>query len=77
MTQYWWHPDMARLRAQALELAVRSWPGEVHNHMTSIANRAHYFAHYITDSNRNIACEDRDCPYREPMVPAQPDTLTS
>lgn len=63
-------PEEIRLtRSEALDLAISSM--KIQTHMVEIANRAHYFAHYLADSNRNTLCESLDCPYQVPLVPSR------
>lgn len=69
------HPiDARKTREKALEQAVRSMAGRP-AHMTEIANRAHYFAHYLADDNRNQICDTIRCPYSVVLVPNAPVDL--
>jgi hypothetical protein len=56
------------IRARALEMAVRSLqPG---GHMVDFVKRAHYFAHFIADTDRNALCTREDaCDYSITLVP--------
>lgn len=62
--------DFQKIRQRALELAVESKvPG---SHMVQFAVRAHYFAHFIADEDRNTACVSVTCPFQVPLVPNDP-----
>jgi hypothetical protein len=62
------HLDPATIRDRALELSVQSYTGR-QAHMTEVATRAHYFAHYLTDETRNAICDSITCPYQITLVP--------
>jgi hypothetical protein len=67
------HPnDVRKTREKALELAARSYAAGIHTHMTEVATRAHYFAHYLADEDRNTLCDTVTCPYQVILVPLAP-----
>lgn len=60
--------EIRTVRFEALRLAVES--EKIQGHGAAVLARAHYFAHYLVDDDRNTACDTVTCPYQIPLVPS-------